>query len=203
MMLDFTNQSDYFRALLPEIVLSLWAMLVLLVDVFQKGNRSEPSRPIIPWLALAGLVATAVANGWLLGLTDSAATGVVAVDGFRVFANFIFLIAAAMAILLSIGYLDRKGINLGEYYVLIMFATVGMMILAASRDLILLFLGLELMSVSIYVLVGINRRDPRSAEGAAEVLPAGRVRERLPAVRDRADLREHRDDESQSRSRCR
>jgi NADH-quinone oxidoreductase subunit N len=80
------------------------------------------------------------------------------VDGFRVFANFIFLIAAAMAILLSIGYLDRQGINLGEFYVLILFATVGMMILAASRDLILLFLALELMSVSIYVLVGFNRR---------------------------------------------
>jgi NADH-quinone oxidoreductase subunit N len=173
MILDFTNQSDYFRAFLPEIVLSLWAMLVLMVDVFQKGSRSEPSRPIIPWLAIAGLAATAVANGWLLGLTGSATTGIVAVDGFRVFANFIFLIAAAFAILLSIGYLDRKGINLGEYFVLIMFATVGMMILASSRDLILLFLGLELMSVSIYVLVGINRRDARSSEAALKYFLLG------------------------------
>jgi NADH-quinone oxidoreductase subunit N len=173
MMLDFTNQSDYLWAFLPEIVLSLWAMLVLLVDVFQKGNRSEPSRPMIPWLAGAGLVAAALANGWLLGLTGSATDGIVAVDGFRVFANFIFLIAAGMAILLSIGYVDRKGINLGEYFVLILFATVGMMILAASRDLMLLFLGLELMSVSIYVLVGINRRDPRSAEGALKYFLLG------------------------------
>jgi len=173
MILDFTNQSDYLWALLPEIVLSLAAMLVLLVDVFQKGNRSQPSRPIIPLLAIGGLIAAALANGWLLNLVGSATTGIVAVDGFRIFSNFIFLIAATMAILLSSGYLDRKGINLGEYFVLIMFATVGMMILAASRDLILLFLGLELMSVSIYVLVGINRRDPRSSEAALKYFLLG------------------------------
>jgi NADH-quinone oxidoreductase subunit N len=82
----------------------------------------------------------------------------VAVDGFRIFANFIFLIAAAFAILLSIGYLDRKGINRGEFFVLILFATVGMMILGVARPDPALP-GLELMSVSIYVLVGINRRD--------------------------------------------
>src|SRR5688572_30067258 len=104
MELDFSTQADYLPALLPEIVLSLWAMLVLMVDVFQKGNRSEPSRPMIAWLSLAGLGATAVANAWLLGV-DATGTAIIAVDGFRVFSNFIFLLAAAIAILLSIGYL--------------------------------------------------------------------------------------------------
>ena len=60
MNLDFASQADYFWALLPEIVLSLWAMLVLMVDVFQKGSRTGPSRPMIPWLALAGLGVTLV-----------------------------------------------------------------------------------------------------------------------------------------------
>jgi NADH-quinone oxidoreductase subunit N len=172
MNLDFTQQSDYFWALLPEIVLSLWAMVVLLADVFQKGNRAGPSRPGIAWLSLAGLVVTALANGWQLGVTG-AATGLVAVDGFRVFVNFIFLIAAALTILLSIGYLDRFAINRGEFYVLVLYTTVGMMLMASARDLILLFLALELMSVGLYVLVGFNRADPRSAEGSLKYFLLG------------------------------
>jgi len=173
MELDFASQADYLWALLPEIVLSLWAMLVLLVDVFQKGNRSEPSRPMIPWLTLTGLGLAAVANGWVLGITETGTAGMVAIDSFRVFANFIFLLAAALSVLISIGYLDRKGINKGEFYVLILFATVGMMLLGSSRDLILLFLALELMSIAIYVLVGFDRRDPRSAEGALKYFLLG------------------------------
>ena len=173
MMLDFGSQADYFWALLPEIILSLWAMLVLMVDVFQKGNRSEASRPIIAWLSLAGLGVTAVANGWLLNLSEAGPTGMIAIDSFRVFANFIFLIAAAMAILISIGYLDRRDINRGEFYVLMLYATVGMMLMGASRDLVLLFLALELMSVAIYVLVGFDRRDARSSEGALKYFLLG------------------------------
>ncbi|HEU0080126.1 MAG TPA: hypothetical protein VFQ76_20935, partial [Longimicrobiaceae bacterium] len=111
MLLDYSRQSDYFWALLPEIVLSLWAMLVLMVDVFQKGNRSEPSRPIIPWLSLAGLVLAALANVYLLRIGESAPAGLVVVDRFRVFANFIFLLSGAMTLFVSLGYLDRKGIN--------------------------------------------------------------------------------------------
>jgi NADH-quinone oxidoreductase subunit N len=174
LQLGFVRHADYFWALLPEIVLSLAAMLVLLVDVLLKGNRSEPSRPFIPWLALGGLLAAALANTWLLfNVTEAATTGIVALDSFRVFANFIFLIAAALAILVSFGYLDRHGINLGEFFVLIMFATVGMMLMAASRDLILIFLALEVMSVAIYVLVGMDRRDPRSSEAALKYFLLG------------------------------
>src|SRR5215213_6612508 len=152
MSFNFASQTDYFWALLPEIVLSLWAMLVLMVDVFQKGNRIEASRPVIGWLSLAGLAVTGVANWWLLGATTTGTTGIIAVDSFRVFSNFIFLLAAALAILISMGYLDRHGLNRGEYYVLLLYATVGMMLLGGSKDLILLFLALELMSVSVYVL---------------------------------------------------
>jgi NADH-quinone oxidoreductase subunit N len=173
MTIDFVSQADYLWALLPEIVLSLMAMLVLMVDVFQKGSRSEPSRPIIPWLSLAGLAAAALANGWLLNLSETVPTGVVAVDTFRVFSNFIFLLAASLAILISMGYLDRHDMNRGEFHVLVMFATVGMMLLASARDLILLFLALELMSVAIYVLVGFNRRDPRSAEASLKYFLLG------------------------------
>ena len=173
MMLDFVSQADYLRALLPEIVLSLAAMLVLLVDVFQKGSRSEPSRPIIGWLALAGLVAAGVANIWTLRVVESGTSAVVAVDSFRIFLNFVFLLAAALTVMMSFGYLDRRGINRGEFHVLVLFATVGMMLLASARDLILLFLALELMSTAIYVLVGFDRGDPRSSEGALKYFMLG------------------------------
>jgi NADH-quinone oxidoreductase subunit N len=173
MMLDFTSQTHYFWALLPEIVLSIFGMLVLLVDVFQKGSSSEPSRPAIAWLSLAGLGATAIANAWLLGLEADATTAMVAVDSFRVFANFIFLLAAALAILISIGYLDRRDLNRGEFFALVLFATVGMMLMAAVRDLMLFFVAFELMSISIYVLVGFDRRDVRSSEASLKYFLLG------------------------------
>lgn len=173
MLLDFANQSDYFWALLPEIVLSLWGMMVLLVDVFQKGRETGPSRPMIPWLALGGLVMTAVANAWLLGVVESGTVGLVAVDGFRIFANFIILTAAAIAILISIGYPESTGINRGEFYALILFSTVGMMLMGGTRDLMLFFLAFELMSLAIYVLTGFNRGDPRSGEGALKYFLLG------------------------------
>ena len=173
MVLDFASQSDYLWALLPEIVLALWGMLVLLVDVFQKGSRPGPSSRMIPWLTLAGLIATGAANVWLMGVTESGTAGIVAVDGFRVFTNFIMLIAAAIAVLISIGYPEDTGINRGEFYSLILFSTLGMMLMAASRDLMLLFLALELMSVAVYVLVGFNRSDPRSAEGSLKYFLLG------------------------------
>lgn len=171
-MFDFTHQSDYVWALLPEIVLALWAMLVLLVDVFQKGNRSAPSSPSIPWLSIAGLGAAAAANAWLIG-AQAVNQGLIAVDGFRIFVNFIILLAAALSILISIGFLDRNRINRGEFHVLTLFSTVGMMLMASSRDLILMFLALELMSICVYVLAGFNRADPRSAEGALKYFLLG------------------------------
>ncbi|HEV2129841.1 MAG TPA: proton-conducting transporter membrane subunit, partial [Longimicrobiaceae bacterium] len=173
MQLDFSTNLHYVWALLPEIVLSVWAMMVLLLDVLQKGNRTGSSHPMIPWLTLAGLVLTAGANVWLMQVGTVGTAGVIAVDSFRIFANFIFLLAAALAILISFGYVDRHRINMGEFYVLIAFATVGMMLMAAARELMLIFLALELMSTSIYVLVGLNRQDPRSAEASLKYFLLG------------------------------
>src|SRR5688500_6626628 len=113
-VLDLARQSHYFWALLPEIVLSLGAMGVLLVDVFQKGNRSEPSRPVIGWLSLGVLALTALANCALNGVTDSSGRGLMAMDQFRYYSNYIYLLAAALTLVLSVGYLDRREINRGE-----------------------------------------------------------------------------------------
>ncbi|HEU0054845.1 MAG TPA: NADH-quinone oxidoreductase subunit N, partial [Longimicrobium sp.] len=173
-VLDLSRQGDYFWALLPEIFLAAWAMLVLLVDVFQKGNRSEPSRPTIPILSLVGLAITAVLNGVvLLPLHAGPGPAWVAVDGFRVYTNFILLAAAALSLAMSVGYLDRKGINRGEFHALVLFATLGMMLMAGARDLMMIFIGLEVMSVAIYVLVGFDRLDERAVEGSLKYFLLG------------------------------
>lgn len=173
MTLDFSNPAHYAIALLPETLLSLWAMLLLMVDVFQKGDESRPSSPAIAWLGLVGIVIAAIANGWLLSVSATSNTGMIALDEFRVFANFLFLLAAALFILISPRYLDEEALQHGEVHVLVLLATVGMMVFASSNDLMVAFIGLEMMSVPVYVLTGINRRDRRSAEGALKYFLLG------------------------------
>jgi NADH-quinone oxidoreductase subunit N len=173
MPVDLSFPAHYGLVLLPEIVLSVWAMFILLLDVFQKGSRSVPSSPSIPWLSLAGLVLAAAANAWIAGLTETGPAGMIAVDAFRIFANYVFLLAAGLFILISTRYLDEQNMRLGELYVLILLATVGMMIFSGARDLIVMFIGLELMSLPIYILTGVNRRDRRSAEGALKYFLLG------------------------------
>src|SRR5688500_11510730 len=105
MTIDYSTPLHYILALLPEIFLAVWAMALLLIDVFQKGSRSEPSSPVIGWLALVGIVFAAFANGWLLTLDDASTLSSVPLDSFRVFSNFLFLLAAGLFVLISERYL--------------------------------------------------------------------------------------------------
>ena len=172
MLLDYTSSFHYVLALLPELVLSGWGMLVLLMGVSRKqgGGRGQE----LGWIALAGLAAAAVANGWLYsGVSEEGATAMIAVDRFRLFANWVFILGAAFSIVISLTYVARQKLQAGEYYSLILFATVGMMFMASARDLMVIFLGLELMSIGVYALAGFNRRDRRSAEAGLKYFLLG------------------------------
>ncbi len=181
MQLDFSRQLHYVWALLPEILLCAWATGVLLTGV--SGHRSErsseggatPAGPPtdLAILALAGILTAALANGWLYGVTEVGTAGMVAVDGFRLFANWIFLAAAALAVVMSFTYVYRQRLQAGEFYALILFATAGMMFMAGARDLMVVFLGLEVMSISVYALTAFNRRDRRSAEAGLKYFLLG------------------------------
>lgn len=171
MQIDFSSQIDYFWALLPEAVLAAGAIVLLLYDGFL-ARDSDDSR-VVGWGGVVIIALAAAANLWLMGVQEIGDTGMVAIDGFRTFANFIFLAAGALIVLISLEYNRREQIADGEYYALLLFALVGMMILAGSRDLILIFLGFELMSLAAYVLVGFNRRDPRSAEASLKYFLLG------------------------------
>jgi NADH-quinone oxidoreductase subunit N len=175
MELQFVSSADYLWALLPEIVLSIGAMTVLLVGVFRAGNREAApgDAAVLGWVALAGIAAAAMANGWLLGLGVAGDDALIAVDRFRLFANWIFLAGVGLTILLSFPYVARQRLQPGEFYALLLLATVGMMFMAAARDLILLFLAIETMSVAAYVLTAFNRRDRRSAEAGLKYFLLG------------------------------
>ena len=94
-------------------------------------------------------------------------------DNFSCFFYLIFILGAALTVLISRQYLEDYGKNLGEYYALLLFATVGMMLMAAGAHLIMIFLGLEIMSIAVYVLAGLFREDARSNEAALKYLILG------------------------------
>ena len=171
--LDYASTLDYFWALLPETVLSVSAMIILVYDGFARDSAGASHLRRVGWLSLVAIGVAVAANFGLMRFEESGTTGMIAIDGYRVFTNFLFLGAAALTILISFDYIAREGIDRGEFYVLLLFAVVGMMLLAASRDLIIIFLGFELMSVAVYVLAGFKLRDPRSSEAALKYFLLG------------------------------
>ena len=154
-MVVFTSQLDYLWALLPEAVLTTCALLLLVYDGLANKTSERRAVRAVGWGSLVAIALAAAANLWLTGVEEQGTLGAVAVDDFRIFANFIFLGAAALTVLISFEYVEREGIALAEYYVLLLFAVVGMMLLAASRDMILIFLGFELMSFPASTIVPI------------------------------------------------
>jgi NADH-quinone oxidoreductase subunit N len=160
-------------ALLPEILLSTWALIVLLV-VSWRHQTDQDSR-LAGWLALAGLLVSGagLAALWASGAAPEGLPQMVALDPFRYGASAIVLLAAAATVLISLGYLERERLIAPEYYPLVLLATAGMMFLAGAEDLIVLFLGLEVMSVAVYVLAGYNRADPFSSEAALKYFLIG------------------------------
>jgi NADH-quinone oxidoreductase subunit N len=181
--LDFSRQLHYWWALLPEIVLCAWGMVVLVAGVSGKhartseeqvgGDPSLSGKADLGWLALGGVLLAGMANGWLHGVTEVGNTSMIAVDGFRLFANWIFLVAAALSILISFTYVHRQRLQAGEFYGLILLSTAGMMFMAGARDLIVIFLGLEVMSIAVYALTAFNRRDRKSAEAGLKYFLLG------------------------------
>jgi NADH-quinone oxidoreductase subunit N len=170
--LDYSSAGHYLIVLLPETVLTLGAFVVLLLDVFQRGRDPGPSGAWTGQAAVASVLAAAAASLWV-GLNVEASSGLVAVDDFRLAASLVLLGGTLLALLFAFDYGRREGLHIGEFYALVLLATVGMLVLVGARDLVLVFLGLELMSIAVYVLTGFNRNDPRSAEAGLKYFLVG------------------------------
>jgi len=162
------NMADLSTAL-PEVVLSLVAMVILMLDfIVPKGRRDW-----LGYLSVLGVLLTLMVLFPQWGATQSAFSGQYLIDPFALFFKIVFLASAGLIILMSIGYLRNEGADRGEFYALILFATLGMMLMASAVDLLILYIGLETMSICIYTLAGFLKRERRSNEAALKFLLMG------------------------------
>jgi NADH-quinone oxidoreductase subunit N len=171
--LDVRVPLDAAVALLPEILLVIGACAVLLVNAWRHRDGSD-SR-LAAWVSLGTLIPVTAAVLWLWtsGVRGTGEPFMIGLDDFRFAALILILIATAGTIALSLGYMEREGLIAPEYYSLVLFAASGMMLLAGAEDLIVVFLGLEVMSIPVYVLAGFNRKSRFSAEAALKYFLIG------------------------------
>jgi NADH-quinone oxidoreductase subunit N len=153
----------------PELLIIATALIVLVVDFF----LDKKDKGFLGWFSLAGVLAAAYTTVKMSGTAGAFFGGTFLLDPFAAFFKIAFYASCGLGILVSINYLKIEDIHRGEYYALMLFATSGMMLMASAGDLITLYLGLELMALSVYVLAGFMRRDSRSNEAGIKYLLLG------------------------------
>ena len=153
--------SSAFDAVIPMLCVTLAGLVVLLAEAFMKKGEKMPIAP----LGLIGLVGAAVASV-LLWDRNTESFGVVSGDNFGLFVNLVIIAVGALTIIFSTQTVERDGLPAGEYYAMVLFAIVGMMLMAQATDLLVIFLALETMSIAVYILTGIRRDLQQSTEAA-------------------------------------
>jgi NADH-quinone oxidoreductase subunit N len=162
-------QLNYW-AIAPEIIVSVVAVLLMLMDAFNGKGRGRANA----WVALIGLGAALAAVISLAGVeTGSYFSGMLVVDGLRIFFAATILVVAILTVLLAGQFLRDEGLPHGEFYTLLLFATSGMLLLVSAGDLVTIFLGLEIASITTYVLAGYRRYDVRANESSLKYFLLG------------------------------
>ncbi len=156
--------------LMPELVIALTLLIVLVFDLFDSISKT-----VLGWMTIvgAGIALWVSIQMHQAGTVGTQFNEMFKVDNFSLFFNIIFLVSTILVALISMSYLDRNDRKQGPYYLLILLATLGMMLMAAGNELIIVFLGLELMSLSLYVLAGYFRDNPASSEAGMKYLLLG------------------------------
>jgi len=164
------NYSD-LRLIAPELILTVCACVALVMEVILPYRKSK----LTAYFSLIGIALAFVSLALQLNgpMPVDGFYGMVRIDGFAILFKIIFLISAALAIGISTRFLDIEGEQHGEYYSLILFATVGMMFIACGYDLISLYISLELMALTFYVLVAFTKREKKSNEAAMKYFLLG------------------------------
>jgi len=157
------------RAYLPELILLVWACATLMLDLLLRRQQ----KIALAAFSFIGVILALLSCIPLAGTTLTTFSGLYVLDGFSLFFKVLFLLVAALTILISPRYLIIEDIPVGEYYSLLLFSTIGMMIMAAGTDLLAIYIGLELMSLAIYALAGFVKRDPKSIEAALKYFLMG------------------------------
>ena len=164
--------SDVFKSTLligPEISLIVAGLIIIVLDPILKDSAKKN----LFGLALLGLAIGFILNLKRFGVTETAFSGALSLDQFAAYFNIIFLLGAFLAVVISRDYLSNINKYSNEFYALILFSTSGMMILSSSKEFMSLFLGFEIMSISVYILSAFNRKSVRSTEAGIKYLILG------------------------------
>jgi NADH-quinone oxidoreductase subunit N len=161
-----------FWLIMPELIVCLAGVVVMLVDAFTRPTQ----RWITGSISLAGLVTAGISTIWLssswTGVTK-AFNGMIVLDDMRLGFTIVFLIVSALTILVSMVWVENERLPAGEFHSLLLFATTGMMLMASGADLVIIFLGLEILSIATYVMAGFRRTDVRSNESSMKYFILG------------------------------
>jgi NADH-quinone oxidoreductase subunit N len=156
-------------AILPALIITGTALLTLVADLWSQG----PDREGLGWIGIVGLMAAAIASVTLWNTAITSFAGAIVLDRYGLFFTLLFCAGTILTLLLSMGYLETTDVRTGDYYTLVLFSTLGMVLMATATDLIVIFLGLEVMSVAAYALAGIWRTQVRSNEAALKYFLLG------------------------------
>src|SRR5579862_8074500 len=163
------EQLTNLNRLAPEIILCATGILIMVLDPFVGPARQRT----LGYFALAGTIAALFTIRLAAIDPGLAYSGLIRADAFSVFVHVVVIGAAAIVILGSYGYLNDEGLQRGEYYALVLFATAGMGILAGANELVTAFIGLEMSSISTYILAGFRRRALESNEASLKYFLLG------------------------------
>jgi NADH-quinone oxidoreductase subunit N len=161
--------TDYLR-ILPEIVLSIFGMVIMVLDPLMEEEKSQK---ILGGIGLAGTLAGLLSTWAMAQSPGYAFYNMVRVDGFSVFFHVLVIAIAAVLILTSYEYMAVQRIRAGEYYGLILFGLVGMCLMSSAVELVLIFIALEISSISTYILAGFRRRSATSSESSLKYFLLG------------------------------
>ncbi|MEK7821417.1 MAG: NADH-quinone oxidoreductase subunit N, partial [Planctomycetota bacterium] len=165
--MEITFPAVNIDSTMPQLIVALFAILALLVEVFSRSPR------MVFATCLVGLHIALLRCLMQWGRWIPYESSLLAVDGYTAFFNILFILIAMITLAISLGYVENTRVDGGKYYPLVLFATLGMMLLVSSMDLLMMFLSLELLSISMYMLVGSQRDKWVSTEAAIKYILTG------------------------------
>ncbi|MGB7201746.1 MAG: NADH-quinone oxidoreductase subunit N [Pyrinomonadaceae bacterium] len=166
---DLIEPNTSIAVIMPELVVAAAGVIVMLYDSFFPKQKTISGMIALAGLLLAGVLIVAM---WGVGPATSW-NGMIAHDNLRLSFSLVFLFVSAMTVLVSTVWVERENVPVGEYHALLLFATFGMMMMSAGNDLVVIFLGLETLSIATYVMAGLRKSDLKSNESAMKYFILG------------------------------
>jgi NADH-quinone oxidoreductase subunit N len=172
--MEFQVPAFNLLPILPVLIVVGWGMILMIIDLFVPADKKH----ITAWLSVVGLAGAFIQTVLLWDYSTGVfipegGTPMLLADNYSHFLNATFLLTGFLTVLISVHYLDKAGINRGEYYMLMLFSIGGMMLMGMANDLILVFLALELLSIPLYILSGFARTRADSEESAMKYFLLG------------------------------